>query len=706
VFGQIGPLGWVAHVASFPQDGYVIVDDLSELEQVVWAAFPRGAWVDASATCRMDGNGQHEKSRESSQVIRAELIKALLLGACPVEPGNAPAIRLRGVLVSGELDLRGAVLNYPLICEDCAFDSLLRFREVSARALRFRRSHLVSFDGVRIRVDGVLDFQGVAIDQGIRLDFGKVSGGATFRDAVIGSGRDGLAMSAKGLNVEGDLVCDRGFVASGEVVMRGARIQGFLQMERARISHPGQVALSADNLSVGCAFEAEGLTINGEFSIRNAHFGGPLILTAAHLQNPGGIALSAIRLSIEGGIWCWEGFSAEGEVRLVGVNLGGNLSLSNATLSNEHGAALNVDRASFGDLDGTNLTVRHGELSLVGTRITGNLVLPWAELGHNTDGESLVAENAVIGGTLFMQHLAADGEIRIRNSQVGGRVLLMEARLNQPGECALRFTRNEIASDMVCTQLLAAGEVRLADSHFIRDVYLDDIQLADVGDVALDAHGLHAAQLTLLPARPIQGTVILDNARLGLLRDDPARWPGRLRLHGLTYGLLEPALSAAERLRWLAKGMDIYQPQPYEQLASMYAQIGQLAEAHRVLYARERDRRATKAFPGRLWGALQDVTVGYGYRPGRAALWLAFLITVGSIVFWTHQPPPIKADAAPNFNPVIYTVDLMLPIVNLGFKNTYNPVGFEQWFSYLLTVAGWILATTIVAGITRILRRK
>jgi hypothetical protein len=71
-----------------------------------------------------------------------------------------------------------------------------------------------------------------------------------------------------------------------------------------------------------------------------------------------------------------------------------------------------------------------------------------------------------------------------------------------------------------------------------------------------------------------------------------------------------------------------------------------------------------------------------------------------------HPPTPIRGVAALHFNPVIYTVDLTVPIVNLGFKNTYALVGFEQWFSYLLIAAGWILATTIATGITRIIRRK
>ncbi len=45
-------------------------------------------------------------------------------------------------------------------------------------------------------------------------------------------------------------------------------------------------------------------------------------------------------------------------------------------------------------------------------------------------------------------------------------------------------------------------------------------------------------------------------------------------------------------------------------------------------------------------------------------------------------------------------------MVNLGQKYTYNPAGFEQWLSYLLIAAGWIMATTITTSITRIITRR
>lgn len=198
---------------------------------------------------------------------------------------------------------------------------------------------------------------------------------------------------------------------------------------------------------------------------------------------------------------------------------------------------------------------------------------------------------------------------------------------------------------------------------------------------------------------------MLRSAHLVRLRDDPARWPDDLALDGSTYGDLEPHLPARDRLRWLDRESGGFQSQPFEQLAAWYTAAGMPAEARRVLHAKERRHRGTKPLSGRLWGFLQDVTVAYGYRPWRAMLWLLGLLTVGSVTYGIAPPPPLVPGQAPHFNPVVYTLDLLLPVVDLGQKHAYNPAGAEQWLSYALIASGWILVTTIAAGAARTLNR-
>lgn len=82
------------------------------------------------------------------------------------------------------------------------------------------------------------------------------------------------------------------------------------------------------------------------------------------------------------------------------------------------------------------------------------------------------------------------------------------------------------------------------------------------------------------------------------------------------------------------------------------------------------------------------------------------LLTVGTAVFSVSPPAPLIAGQAPHFNAFIYTLDLLLPIVSFGQRTAWNPAGAEQWLAYLFIAAGWLLATSVAAGITRALNRS
>jgi hypothetical protein len=341
-------------------------------------------------------------------------------------------------------------------------------------------------------------------------------------------------------------------------------------------------------------------------------------------------------------------------------------------------------------------------VSLVGTEIAGRLNLGGARLDDGPDGTALAADG-LSAHTLLMDDLRANGSVVVRTARIAGRISLVRASLSA-ADTALRLSRTEVGADVFCRGMTVSGRVKLTGARIERHLSLDGCRLVNARGTAVDGQALRAGELTLQGT--VEGAVELQHARIGVLRDDPDGWPSPLSLDGLTYEALEPRLPAARRLEWLSRDPDGRPPQPYEQLADLYARIGQPVEARRVLYARELHQRDAKTTIGRVWSTLQDVTVGYGYRPWRAMLWLALLLAVGSLLYGLAPPQPLKAGEAPHFNPVVYTLDLLLPIVDLGQQGAFNPAGMEQWFSYLLVSGGWILATTIAAGIARVITRR
>jgi hypothetical protein len=59
----------------------------------------------------------------------------------------------------------------------------------------------------------------------------------------------------------------------------------------------------------------------------------------------------------------------------------------------------------------------------------------------------------------------------------------------------------------------------------------------------------------------------------------------------------------------------------------------------------------------------------------------------------------------PPFNAFTYALDLLVPIGAFGLRDAYASTGAAQWLANALIAAGWILATTVIAGITRALHR-
>lgn len=677
--------------------------DLSAAERLVWQAFTRGTWVDLREGDPVADGLEAAPQWGPGRVIRAEVISALLLGARDLEPGFAPGVRLRGARITGRLDVMGATLAYPLVCEYCYFTQELRFVECTARTVRIVGSHFPAFNGTRMRLTGILNLWNSTVTGVLRLDQARLEGHLGLSGAAIGAGGGSEAVAAYGLAVDGGLEC-AALRARGSVVLENAAVTGTLDLAGAHIADPGGRALTMDRAVIG-RLDCRGMVVEGETRMRNSRVGASMVLTAARLDNPGGVALSAGGMSAAGGLFLNGSFAAIGEVRLYGASLAANLTVSGATIRNPGGSALNLNRATLGVFRGEGL-VAEGQVSLAGARIGSDFDLRNARLAGDGASPALAADGAAIDGALVLAGVDAHGEICLRAVQVGQRILLRNSQLANPAGTALRLSRAKVAADVFCDQMTSAGRIRVAGATIGGELNFRGARIRNDAGPALEAAALDAGELSLRLAEPPEGLVDLRHVRVRILRDDPGTWPSLLSLDGMTYDALEPPLSARQRLQWLARDPNGHQPRPYEQLAVHYAATGRPAEARQVMYASERILRRNKTLLRRTWSLLQDVTIGYGYQPWRALAWLAVLLIAGSITFAVEPPPPLGSGNPPHFIPVIYTLDLLLPVVDLGQKHAFSPAGGEQWFSYLLMASGWVLITTVAVGAARVLSRR
>ncbi|WP_447037322.1 membrane-associated oxidoreductase [Streptomyces sp. DSM 118878] len=381
------------------------------------------------------------------------------------------------------------------------------------------------------------------------------------------------------------------------------------------------------------------------------------------------------------------------------------LSLSRCHLPGLHAIALRVD----GSLRMPDCRVL-GPVRLGGARIAGGVTLYGAHLGErgvNLDEPVLALNHVTVEDDVRADRgFIAHGVVRLEGATVSGRVDFNDAVLSNPGGTALQARNLAVGSELHAARLVARGLIDLRGARISSGVDLEQASLVNPGGIALRASSLVAGALWLHRTPRIEGTVTLRGAQADFLYVTPDTWPDEVRLDGLTYTRIGPSEPVERRLEVLERDTDGYVPFAYEQLTAAYRHMGDDAAARTVQLAKQRRQRATLPWYARAWGHLQDVTVGYGFRPTRAAVWLLSLLLAGSVTYAVREPRALKSGEAPDFNPVFYTLDLLLPIVSFGQEQAYASRGAYQWLAYALIVLGWTLATTIAAGITRSISRQ
>ncbi|MEW9529697.1 hypothetical protein [Microbispora sp. NPDC049125] len=436
----------------------------------------------------------------------------------------------------------------------------------------------------------------------------------------------------------------------------------------------------------------------------------------------------------------------EAKIHLLGCHIAGTVSLDDARTRGVRLRHCDVHRVKARratvdgllDLDGS--TVREA-LHLDNAHVTGQLRLCHSELyameelsrpphrlPEGTEGPpapggahgwedwrdppgrgpvALWGGGLIVDGGAFLRDLRAGGCLRLVGARFNSGLHIERAVVTSAGTHAVQADHMQATAAEFSGGFTAYGTVRLRGARITGVLSFSEAVLAAPAALpegrALHLSHMQADELILLPAS-IEGEVNLAYSRLGVLFDQPASYREHVHLNGLTYESLRGPASLADRLSWLRRDPAGYRPQPYEQLAAYYRRIGHEPDARRALLAKQRARRRTLRLPGRLWGRLLDAAVGYGYRPWLAGVWAALLLAAGTAAF-SHWPPhQIGLDESRHFNPFTYTLDLLVPVSVFEQRAAWEPYGWTLWLANGLIAAGWILATALIAGGTRVLR--
>lgn len=428
----------------------------------------------------------------------------------------------------------------------------------------------------------------------------------------------------------------------------GARVAGALSFPDCEL--PGLLAERC-RIAQDLALNA-GCTVASEVRLQQAHVGGDfnatrLTLSGSDNPMPGRRSLLADGLRVEGDVRLSEGFDAAGEVRFAGAWVGGDFNAGRARVS--------------------------GPLDAGGARRA-----------------ALVLDRIEVGGDLRLDEgFAAAGLVSLRRAQIGGDLDCTSAAFDRVGDAAWGN-----GTSLVLDRAQIGGTLRLG-------------QLA----------------------APLLGASFAGTHAKALV-DDLSTWGERLVLDGFAYSRFGDGapLDAPFRLAWLerqpaAHVNEDFRMQPWRRAIHVLRRMGHAASASELALRREqrlrRIGRIGQALPAALrWVACGThltfgALAGYGWRPQRLVLW-ALLVWLGGAAFFGQAQQegallPVDVPALLPFNPLAYTLDLMLPLVDLNEKRHWLSApgaaagfgwsDFTRLAGWAVRLFGWTVALLLIASV-------
>lgn len=578
-----------------------------------------------------------------------------------------------------------------------------------------RRSTHRVLDATGIEVGGKVSLERVEIHGMVSFDQAHVRrrivlGEATLAGLGVGSADGPVVFSAAQATIDEFLV-DRG-VFRGALRLTGSSFAAGVSMRHATLEAHDSGALLATDVSAG-VFRLTGLDVDGAIALARSHIGGDLLVDGGRYRHAGHIAIDAAHVSVSGALIVREAdLTGTLVLRRAEVGLAVHLAALDARVGviPEGQAAIDHVVAAAGlrvegNVECRRLTMK-GQMSFAGATLAGGLLFRDGGSLTNPGRQALHAPDLRVSGAVEFGTQYADDTAQLT---VVGDIRLDRAHLGEIWweHVSIREGVAEPAPSGPVEEVKPVISLREAEVE--RRVLMDGLTVgASPGHQAvIDLSEMQAGTVELPPG---ETAVDLRDSSIRTLVLDPNDTT-TVMLSGLTFD--DPGDADVDTaLAWLRRDLTGYQHQVYEQLAAHFRRSGDDTAARTVLLARQRHRRALlgRSSLGQIlmkgWGYLQDATVGYGYRPGLAAVWFVGLLVCGTAYFWGRELDPVEANVHPTFNPFGYALDLLIPLLSLGQDAAWDPRGPDLWVAYGLVFAGAVLATTVVAAVTRVLNRR
>src|SRR5208337_3289654 len=368
-----------------------------------------------------------------------------------------------------------------------------------------------------------------------------------------------------------------------------------------------------------------------------------------------------------------------------------------------------------------------GEIDISGGKVDGDLVFDHGHFRHSKAAFNpflTPLKVAIDADGIEVKHsigmccgAESDGAVVLNQSAIGGDLTFPGGRFVNPNNTSIAASLVRIGGSVILGvepfgDFQSDGAVEFLGTH-IAGVFL--ISSGKFAGKTTERHGLFAGGLEVNGSFGTQNTDLQNGATLDLsgasvlgMNDDERSWPqaGKLLIDGLTYTGFGLVKNARSRLRWVSLQPEFH-PQPYRELAKVLRANGDDAGAVSVLSAEQDARYQNSYLLRRIWAGFLKTTVGYGHEPLLTIVWASMVVLLGWLMVtigaragvmrltWPETTPPPAGNPTAGLHPLLYSLDVFLPFVNLHQEHYWWPdesaSGNYTILGYDLNIRGSIL---------------
>jgi hypothetical protein len=716
--------------------------------------------------------------------MRGSFLRWFLLEAIPSADLSITRVEIEGAAIEQTLDLEGATLKLLLRFITCTFSEKIKLADAVIIGFEMIGGSAGEIAADRVTVKGSLKLTeryapnpvpGPRLAQ-LRLCGAEIRGNLDMRGCTLQAIRndpdtsrepdapsepgektephgkqDSPPLFADGLTVHGNVLLSGGFKSNGELRLNGCVIDRNLDCSGASLSNPGGYSLSAAGAHIkGTAYFSETppwttypkqspFMSNGTIRLEGAVIDGDLNCTAGTFlataflagqpdppEEDDLYAIAADSLKVGSDILFEPGtnnpFSVRGVVSLISAQVGGDFSCRNAIFDFPGEEPLSADGIVVGGTTFLDEAEINGIVRFVQANLKQGFYLTkttfdttkgckhWSPNDNNIaaielDGPScgVYAPNAEVGGLFWFEKVR-----KLANTDPNPNPFWLYI----PGSKATSIQDDEAS-------WAALDRFDVMGCQYDTFVGLGDAE----ANWRLRELDRQYASMNIKPGYP---DIVLASLRLGRRFD---------------------IASLVERV---GNAVKQFKPQHYIQLADVFRAAGYQAAARKVLVRLERNktRYSDIGFLGRFWRYMLDIFLRYGHSPFRPVLIILAWAALSAAWFQSgydskqiiaskdNQATPTVPEPNPSprtaFNAIIYSIDTLVPIVDLNQKKNWTIASFSshtgapvqqstwldeidrfwqtmpnQWLGLLLifnTFFGWLMTTLFAAGVSGLLR--